>query len=520
MLDAAQRAGFESLLAQLSTLTRERADATLKRERWTAQAQRALVELRAACSEAAAGTQHRGGLAAVRAAAQQIIESAPEGDASAALRDALGGACEGCERLDERLAVFDELLEASTTEPPAEKPRARATERPPEQPSEGPKEPTAEPTAELTTELTTEPMSESTTEPTTDLPTQQPTGQPEPAANALPADYVTDQPAAAPLDPVLRWQQLPPLADALLGDLLDRRFEQWQHSRREAQQARLAQQREQVKARQKATRHERTGNLVEELARAEAALAEGHPAATHKHLVRIDELLHGGASTGDLRGRIDALQAGYAQLKGWQHWAGGRARDELVLQAEALAAATAGAADAPTVKLSTRQRVEVIDDLRARWKELDRLGGATSRSLWQRFDAALEVAYQPVAAQLAALRAARQQNLLARQQLLEALESVALPEPGDGEAVPDWRSMAGALDHFRSAWHKLGPLEHTVPHKARPSLVERMKAAVARIEAPLHEARRAARLGREQLVAHAHALAAEASAGAHGRDLV
>ena len=221
-----------------------------------------------------------------------------------------------------------------------------------------------------------------------------------------------------------------------------------------------------------------------------------------------------------MRARVDALQAGYAQLKGWQHWAGGRARDELVLQAEALAAATGGAAQVRTVKLSTRQQAEVIDDMRARWKELDRLGGATSRSLWQRFDAALKVAYEPVAAQVAAQRAAREQNLLARQQLIAALDSLTLPDIEGDPVAPDWRSLAGALDHFQTEWRKLGPLEHTVPHKARDKLVERMNAAVGRIEAPLREARRAARLTREQLIARAHALGTEVSAGTPGRELV
>src|SRR4029453_13054722 len=122
------------------------------------------------------------------------------------------------------------------------------------------------------------------------------------------------------------------------------------------------------------------------LTHAEAALAAGHLVDTNKHLVEIDELLHGGTPAAALRARIDTLQAEYARLKGWQHWGGGLARDELVLQAEALAAASSGEGDKRIVKLSIKQHAEVIDALRARWKKLDRLGGATSRALWQRFD--------------------------------------------------------------------------------------------------------------------------------------
>ncbi len=458
-LDAAQRVEFETVLAQLSTLTRERADEALKRKRWTAQAKLALSGLQAACFEAAAGTQDRSGPAAASAAARQATDGSPVGDDSILLREALASALQTWAELDERLAVFEQLLQAPSV------------------------------------------------------------GEPAPSTDADPPGDAT-APAAPRHDVVLRWQQLAPLADAPLGELLNQRFAQWQRAQDDARQARRAQRRDEAKARQHAARNERIETLASVLERAEAVLADGHLADAHKHLVGIDELLHGGASAGALRARIDALQAGYAQLKGWQHWGGGRARDELVLQAEALAAATNGEADARTIKLTTRQQAEVIDDMRARWKELDRLGGATSRSLWQRFETALKAAYQPVAAQVAVQRAAREQNLQARQQLIAALDALVLPEVDAGDATPDWRKLAGALDHFRTEWRKLGPLEHTVPHKAHDKLVERMNAAAARLESPLHEARRAARVGREQLIARASALGAEALAGGQGRDLV
>jgi len=246
----------------------------------------------------------------------------------------------------------------------------------------------------------------------------------------------------------------------------------------------------QAQDRKQGIQHERTETPTTVLELAEAALAAGHLADTNKHLIEVDDLLNSGASAGALQARIQALQGEYARLKGWQHWGGGLARDELVLQAEALAAATVGEADTRIVKLSTKQQAELINDLRSRWKELDRLGGATTRSLWQRFDAALKAAYEPVAAQLDVQRAARAQNLQSRNQLIEALNAVSLPEVNEDGSAPDWKAQAIALDHFQTEWRKLGPLEHTVPHKERDPLVERMGAAVSRIESPLNEARR------------------------------
>ena len=314
-----------------------------------------------------------------------------------------------------------------------------------------------------------------------------------------------------------RWMQLAPLADAALDDLLQARHARWQQAQEQTRERRHAERRERDLERQRALREQRTQAVSALLELAEAALAAGQLAPTHGHLVEIDKLLAGGVSAGALRGRIDALQARYAQLKGWQHWSGGRARDELVQQAEALAAAISRSpADARAVRLSTRQQIELIDGMRARWKELDSRGGASSRSLWQRFDAALKTAYEPVARQVAVQRAARERNLQVREQLLADLEAVAPTGPGEGE-TPDWRALAAALDHFQLGWRKLGPLEHTVPNPARVPLVERMSLAVQRLETPLQEARRVARLQRERLLASARALAADAAI--HGRDL-
>ncbi|MEO8523871.1 MAG: DUF349 domain-containing protein [Caldimonas sp.] len=460
LLDAARRDEFDALLNRLAALTRERGDHTLRIDRWTAEARQSLALLRAACTSAADGTTDRRHLAAAAIASHAVLEAAPGDDDAAALRESLRSALGGCAELDQRLAVLDALLQAPST------PR------------------------------------------------------PETVSPELPANDAPAEPAAPLQARIAHWLALSPLADAPLAEALTRRFEQWQSAREEARQARRTERRERARDREREIRSQRTDTLAVALEHAEAALAAGQLADTHKHLLEIDELVHGGAAAAPLQSRIAAVQAEYTRLKGWQHWGGGLARDELLLQAEALAAVTLGEPGAGIVKLSVRQQTEVIDELRVRWKELDRLGGATSRSHWQRFDAALKTAYGPVAAHLDVQRAARAQNLLARDQLVAALNAVALPDPNEGEARPDWRSLAAALARFQTEWRKLGPLEHTVPHKERNKLVARMDAAVQRLEAPLNEARQAAELVRERLIARARALAAEASGGVQGRDLV
>ncbi|MFM7461974.1 MAG: DUF349 domain-containing protein, partial [Burkholderiales bacterium] len=205
----------------------------------------------------------------------------------------------------------------------------------------------------------------------------------------------------------------------------------------------------------------------------------------------------------DLLNRVERVRAEVARLKGWQHWGGGRVREDLVVEAEALSKAISDS------KLNIRTHANAIEHLRGRWKELDKLGGATNRDLWLRFDGALKHAYLPVDAQLAKLKAMRQENLQARQALLTKLAEEATAVIA--AVPPDWRAATRALDHFQTEWRKLGPVEHTVPHKAQKVLLEKMQITQEMLETPLAEARRIEAAQREKLVEQAKALAADSS---------
>ena len=453
-IDGGQLAEFAALTSRLVTVARQRADCEVAIKRWNAEALLALNDLRAAGTEAAAGIRDRGALAKAMAFARSVAEAGPDGQDMAPLQDALNSATE----LDGHLEVLERLLRDPLLVDGAT--------------------PAADETALAAEDVATPPM----------------------------------------LDQVLQWQQLAPLRQSDLADLLNRRFQQWKQSQASAAQALFAQRRELARQQRRAAQSDLAQALVGALDQTQAALDDGHLAAAHRHLVEIDEMLQGAEATGALRTRIAAVQARYSQLKGWQHWAGGRARADLTLQAEALAAVTGGKVGVDIAKLSIKQRAELIDELRERWKELDRLGGATSRALWLRFDSVLKAAYEPVAAHLAAQRAAREQNLAGRQQLINELELVPLAAVNGEGSTHDFRLLAAALDQFQVQWRKLGPLEHTVPRKSHDVLAERMAAAVRRLEEPLQQARHRARLERERLVARARMLGAEASSRAQGRN--
>jgi hypothetical protein len=310
---------------------------------------------------------------------------------------------------------------------------------------------------------------------------------------------------------------LAPVGDVALAEVLERRFDRWQQAR---SQARIDAARPPPlpataqddpganSAEEERETEERHRRVELALAAAEAALAEGELAQAAGLLHDIDQERRGRQLAEPLRGRRERLLAELARLRGWQQWGGSRARDELLLQAEALAAtASVDAAGESGLQVSLPQRIELIETLRARWREVEHASGGTRPGAARRFDAALAAAFAPVAAHKAAQNQQRQQNLSSRRALLDALDAVPLPV-AEGENAADWKPLIAALAQWRAAWRALGPVLHTVPRAEQEKLLERMRASVGRLEQPLADAQAAAEERRQRLIVDMRELAA------------
>lgn len=303
---------------------------------------------------------------------------------------------------------------------------------------------------------------------------------------ALPASGIADE--AGDKARIGKWRDIPEVAEAGLQEVLAERFAAWRNAsleeRRLAHDARRAREQERIEADVKA---------------AEAALAAGHVAELTRLMAPIERALKHGPPNAALARRVAALHAGLSRLRDWQRWSGRQGREQLLAEAQVLERAAAGA-------VAVKAHAEAIDKLRSRWKELDKLGAPASQGLWHAFDDALKTAHAPVAAHLDKLKAAREQNLAARNRVIEDLAQAAARElPAAG-----WRAIARALEEASVAWRKLGPVEHTVPRKAQQGergVIARYAAARQALEAPLKEACRQAIEERERLVAAAKELA-------------
>jgi hypothetical protein len=334
---------------------------------------------------------------------------------------------------------------------------------------------------------------------------------------SLPAPGVADE--ASEKAKIEQWRGFPEVSEVQLQSVLAHRFADWRnaciHERQREQDARRVHEHE-LNAEQKKLR---LSAIERDVEAAEAAHAAGQVAELTRLMTAIERALKPGPVNAALARRIESLHREQLRLRDWQRWSGRQGREQLVAEAQALASAATG-------KVAVKAHAEAIDKLRERWKELDKLGGATNQTLWLTFDGALKAAYAPVAAHLDKLKVARTENLAARDQIIDALIQAAakyFPVAPEGvapapDARPDWRALARTLEDAQIAWRKLGPVEHTVPRKAQQgdnAVTTRYAAGTQALEAPLKEAYREATRQREQLIA-----AAKNLVGSGARDVV
>jgi hypothetical protein len=312
-----------------------------------------------------------------------------------------------------------------------------------------------------------------------------------------------------------RWHSLTPIPDQAIANALNSLFDDWMRSQKEVRNKLDAQKQDHLKEMKKAARQDRMQSHIDILDAAEAACATGRLAEAVKHLPALQSVSDMSEAGDVVHARAHSIQAEILRLKGWQHWGGGRVRQELVEEAEVLARSVVAAEATSCGKLPVAQLEKYIDQLRDQWKELDRLRGGTGKTLWDRFDTALKSAALPVQAHKARLAEARLENLSTRQNLLNKLDAITLSNDEHGTA-PDWRAIALALSRFNAEWRALGPVEHTVPHKKLASITQRMNASIARLDNPLQEVLQNAQVERESLVVRAK----ELHRSARDRDVV
>ena len=227
---------------------------------------------------------------------------------------------------------------------------------------------------------------------------------------------------------------------------------------------------------------------------------------TQQALAQARELEHSLRETSlprELAPRYQALQGRLAQLRDWARWSGAQAREKLISEAEALANGEA----------SLDHIAEAVPKLREEWKRVQRTS-RTEPEEWDRFNGALNRAYQPVLAARAERDA--QQNAVgeAKAKLLQEAEQwLADLQPDTLNAAEVQRQRQALRQHWRrlppaaprderrlqSRFHQLMVALDTLiePHvQAETERRNRLLTAAARLrdETDLHRAIEQARL--------------------------
>ncbi len=184
--------------------------------------------------------------------------------------------------------------------------------------------------------------------------------------------------------------------------------------------------------------------------------------------------------------RMQLLTGQLRELSDWQGFATEPKQIALCEQMEYLA-------DQP---MDPEAKAERIKELQNEWRDL---GGSSDRSLWSRFKAASDKAYEPCKAYFSAKSGLKQANLEKRSAICEQLESFL--DNADWSAI-DWKAAERIHQTARQEWKEAWPVEF----RDNRTVQKRFDDLLKRLETPLDEERRKNEALKQDIVKNAQAL--------------
>jgi hypothetical protein len=234
--------------------------------------------------------------------------------------------------------------------------------------------------------------------------------------------------------------------------------------------------------------HEALSGLLDKL---EQAIGQGHLGDADAAAKQIKSALGGNSPHGALESRLHGLQAQLETLRGWARWGTGQARATLIARALEL---RDGERDVEELAVA-------IPALREEWKRLN-AHGAPSKGQWENFDAALERAYQSVAAHRAEQSARQAQAREAKEALCAGWEAEVA---GMAWEQVDFKVVEARRAEILAGW-RAAPQAGFRDERA---LRKRLDTLIAEIDRRLDAARGAEVARRERLIAEAEALSGQ-----------
>lgn len=171
-----------------------------------------------------------------------------------------------------------------------------------------------------------------------------------------------------------------------------------------------------------------------------------------------------------------------------------------------VAAVTTPALEADEPPLAPDALAAAVRDLQARWQQLDKAHGASSKGLWERFRRACDRAYAPARKHFEELEKQRAQNVEKKNAVLDKLAAL-------GERIvdgADWGKILNERGELVKAWFDAGAL----PRRNAAALQKRFDALTTAVDKQLGARRAGERARRRNLIDQAKVIAEKAADGA------
>ncbi len=224
----------------------------------------------------------------------------------------------------------------------------------------------------------------------------------------------------------------------------------------------------------------------------EQAIGQGHLIDAEAAAKQIKAASGGHGLPGALEARLHTLQAQLEQMRGWARWGTGQALEQLI----------AAAGELLNGERDVDELAVAIPALREEWKRLN-AHGAAAKGQWESFDAALEKAYQPVAARRAEEAARQAEARTAKEALCAEWEAEVAGIAWD---QADFKRV----ETRRAEMHKQWRAAPQAGFRDERTLRKRLDTLIGGIDRRLDAARAAECERREQLIAAAQALHGQA----------
>ncbi|MBT4838978.1 MAG: DUF349 domain-containing protein, partial [Methylococcales bacterium] len=169
---------------------------------------------------------------------------------------------------------------------------------------------------------------------------------------------------------------------------------------------------------------------------------------------------------------ISDIQSKLNDLSGWQNWASANERENLCIQAEAIATSSG----------SPEEIAEQIKILQNKWKKLK---GNSPNDLWERFSLACNTAYEPCKQYFQEQSQQRQNNLEQKKLICTQLEHYIdnMDWTVRAKNGVDWKTVELTIQQAKKEWKSIAPIDR----KDQKNIEQRFHAILDKIYAKMRE---------------------------------